>query len=396
CLIPCRGISTLSTDHVWNEFWDEQWEQWEPVNNSHKNKMAYSGRKYGTVFARRSDGIVEWVTKEYEKTGAVATLNLTVNDNNNKPIDGAIVILFVRNLDDPNNANLDSYTITDNDGKCSFLVGTTREFFCRVISEYGNYPPTSNQVALLKSFPDSGQTYNLSCKVAGSKELAHVNTIEPPADDLEDFIIEAEYNVINQVVNWDVAFDDFDGYFSFYKKDNGKVNFYISDIDQYLCCNNKAPFDACMQQLNSTSMETILFNFPLQIKSWVLFTNNGNCSRNFNIVDATFKLRASPTVKVEEKQGYGNIISYSAYPNPFTDLITFNFNLQNNANVELNIFSIEGELVKSYPSKILSSGSHHHIWDGTDDNNNPINNGVYYYQLNVGNHIITDKIVFIR
>ncbi|MFH1052157.1 MAG: transglutaminase domain-containing protein, partial [bacterium] len=47
CLIPCRGISTLSTDHVWNEFWDEQWEQWEPVNNSHKNKMAYSGRKYG-------------------------------------------------------------------------------------------------------------------------------------------------------------------------------------------------------------------------------------------------------------------------------------------------------------------------------------------------------------
>jgi transglutaminase-like putative cysteine protease len=31
-LIPCTSIISISTDHTWNEFWDENWVAWEPVN----------------------------------------------------------------------------------------------------------------------------------------------------------------------------------------------------------------------------------------------------------------------------------------------------------------------------------------------------------------------------
>ena len=31
-LIPCQNVGARANDHTWNEFWDEGWMQWEPVN----------------------------------------------------------------------------------------------------------------------------------------------------------------------------------------------------------------------------------------------------------------------------------------------------------------------------------------------------------------------------
>ncbi|MFC2131568.1 T9SS type A sorting domain-containing protein [Bacteroidota bacterium] len=399
CLIPCRGISTMSTDHVWNEFWDEKWEQWEPVNNSHKNKMAYSNRKYGTVFARRSDGVLEFVTKEYEKTGAVAEMNLYVLDNHDKPIDGALVILYASHQDTvqyPNSAGIDSYSNTDNDGKCTFIIGTKRKFFCRVISQYGNFPPEAGYVAGLVEYPDSGRTYNMSARFTVGRDEISFNSINLPEDGVEDFVIEGNFSVSSQAVNWSVAFDDFSNYYTFWKKPAGKVNFFISDIDQFNCCEDDEPFDACFNQVNTASLNSMMFNVPSENKSWVTFLNNGNCNRNFNIIDATFKLYASPTVGIEEYTPGGIVSEYKVFPNPFSSIVNINYTLTEHANVTLDIFNNTGKLVFSARHENQSTGSNTIQWSGTDIRGNELNSGIYFYQLSAGNQRITNKLVLIK
>ena len=127
CLIPCRGISSYSTDHVWNEFWDEQWWQWEPVNNSHKNNMVYEsgwGKKFGTVIARRSDGVMIPVTDTYSDHPCTITLQML--DNNKKPVDGAMIILYKRTSE--TTIAFDFISTTNNHGQCTFIVGAGIEY----------------------------------------------------------------------------------------------------------------------------------------------------------------------------------------------------------------------------------------------------------------------------
>jgi hypothetical protein len=396
CLIPCRGIATISTDHVWNEFWDEVWDQWEPVNNSYKNRMAYKNRKYGSVFARRSNGVVDFVTKLYEKTGAVATINLYVNDKNDKPIDGAVVIMFVRNLDNPNSANLDSYTITDNEGKAQFIVGTTREFFCRILTECGNIPTDPNSVALIKSFPDSGATYNFSIKAAGEKDIVHYNTINPPADDVEDFVLQTEFTVQEHVINWDVIMDDFNNYYSLFRTGTGKLNFFITDTDNFDCCEQESSFDAVYVIANSVSQTPVIFNVPSEMKAWTAYLNNGYCTRNFNILDATFKLYASPDVRTEEYVTDGVISNYKVLPTPFSDYVNINFTLNEPCQITIDIFNGTGEKVKTIFDDYKNSGEYNVQWFGDDLNGNQLSSGIYFYQINTGTQRISNKLVLIR
>ena len=38
-LIPSQNVGARANDHTWNEFWDDGWMQWEPVNNSMRNQL---------------------------------------------------------------------------------------------------------------------------------------------------------------------------------------------------------------------------------------------------------------------------------------------------------------------------------------------------------------------
>ncbi|MDD2331374.1 MAG: transglutaminase domain-containing protein, partial [Candidatus Cloacimonetes bacterium] len=93
-LIPCNSILSMSTDHTWNEFWDEDWIMWEPVNGYINNPFVYEngwGKVFGSVFEIRSDGVLSSVTERYSE--GLAHINICFTDENQTPIDGARVIL---------------------------------------------------------------------------------------------------------------------------------------------------------------------------------------------------------------------------------------------------------------------------------------------------------------
>ncbi|MCD4745563.1 MAG: T9SS type A sorting domain-containing protein, partial [Bacteroidales bacterium] len=84
------------------------------------------------------------------------------------------------------------------------------------------------------------------------------------------------------------------------------------------------------------------------------------------------------------------------YPNPFDSETTIEFNLTKPCNVKLKIYCINGKLVKTLYSGALQSGIHIFTWNATNNNNNTVPNGIYFYKLERDNHNKIGKIVFLK
>jgi hypothetical protein len=402
CLVPCREVSTISTDHVWNEFWDEDWQQWEPVNNSHRDKLCYYGwgKKFGTVWSRRSDGTIDFATKEYIKDGVVSTINITVNDKSNKPIDGAQVLLFVRDLTDTTKAAFDSYQITNSEGKCTFIVGTERIYFVKVNTPYGNFPAQDGYVGYVTSYPQGGQTVNTKCSIAGTKPKANFTAITDPEDNTEDFFLKMNFNVEKEVINWGLFINDLDGETTYNSVAGGKINSFITDETNYKKCDTNMQFDAChpvVESQHGSPSGMIAFNIP-DNDNWYAFTNNDNSSKNYQHVTGYFSLYISPTVDVKDNPGISNeaISNLQLYPNPFNSLSSIRFSLNKASNLSVSIYNSQGNKVKTLYTGQKTSGDCELIWDGTDNNNKPASNGLYFYRIDSDSDRLIKNIVLLR
>ena len=68
----------------------------------------------------------------------------------------------------------------------------------------------------------------------------------------------------------------------------------------------------------------------------------------------------------------------------------------NDTHVNLSIFNIKGDFVKTLKDDRQSAGYHKIQWNGTDANDNSVAGGLYLYQLNAGGYSQTKKMVLIR
>ena len=82
---------------------------------------------------------------------------------------------------------------------------------------------------------------------------------------------------------------------------------------------------------------------------------------------------------------------YQNYPNPFNPETTIEFSLLKKEHVTLEIYNILGQKVRELVNKPISLGNYRVSWDGTDDNNNTVASGVYFYHLLAGEREVDSK-----
>ena len=94
-----------------------------------------------------------------------------------------------------------------------------------------------------------------------------------------------------------------------------------------------------------------------------------------------------------EKQVITKPILHKNYPNPFNPTTTISFSLPEEENVEIVIFNIKGQQVKTLYKGMAEEGEHKMIWNGKDTNNKLVSSGFYFYKLktNVRNHRVVYK-----
>jgi len=84
------------------------------------------------------------------------------------------------------------------------------------------------------------------------------------------------------------------------------------------------------------------------------------------------------------------------YPNPFNPTTTINYQLPENSMVELAVYNLKGQKVKTLVKENLESGNHTVIWNGKDDNGKSVSSGIYFYKMKAGNFVETKKMILMK
>ena len=84
------------------------------------------------------------------------------------------------------------------------------------------------------------------------------------------------------------------------------------------------------------------------------------------------------------------------YPNPFNPTTQIEFSLPVASNVDLTVFNVLGQEVKSVFSGEMPAGNHTVTWDGTSGTGNSVSSGVYFYRLEAGNFVETKKMMLLK
>ncbi|NQV18558.1 MAG: T9SS type A sorting domain-containing protein [Armatimonadetes bacterium] len=71
------------------------------------------------------------------------------------------------------------------------------------------------------------------------------------------------------------------------------------------------------------------------------------------------------------------------HPNPFNPSTTIEFSIQKDSYIELEIFNIKGQKIKTLANNQFTKGNHSIIWNGDGDSGESVCSGVYLYKLNV-------------
>ncbi len=100
-----------------------------------------------------------------------------------------------------------------------------------------------------------------------------------------------------------------------------------------------------------------------------------------------------------KKQGQENnnlITKLNAFPNPFQEEINLSFNLNQEEKATIEIFNIHGQRVHTLLSEVAPKGEHRVLWDGKDQNGQPMPAGIYLVRLRAGKVLINKKVMLQR
>jgi flagellar hook assembly protein FlgD len=87
---------------------------------------------------------------------------------------------------------------------------------------------------------------------------------------------------------------------------------------------------------------------------------------------------------------------FQNYPNPFNPSTKIEYQISGAGQVQVHIFNINGELVKTLANTYQSAGKYSMTWNGMDNNHRLVASGIYIYRVVCGNSILSKKMLLIK
>jgi len=98
----------------------------------------------------------------------------------------------------------------------------------------------------------------------------------------------------------------------------------------------------------------------------------------------------------KDQEEFAKQINLYAYPNPFNPTTNISFNLQKSTDVKIFVYDIKGRLIKNLSREKMIVGYNKINWDSTDELGQKVASGIYFYQLKIGEKVITKKMTLVR
>jgi hypothetical protein len=316
-LIPAAGVNLLGEDHVWIEFFENGWHQWDnywshagSVIDNFDNYWVGWGQRGGSGILKQGGDDDAWeVTDHYIPEEHLNYVTIKVMDNNGDPVDGARVLAFSYWL----KVNIEGYQIeipfpciwnyTDSNGETLFKLATqekdngNKNFTFKIISKVGS--TESGKIEL-----EHGQDYTFEFNLEGSAPNPELNTFSLPNPNPPDpeYRFGLNYQVRTGIQNPpnmltgnrhleeipperipEPKSDDFQG---------NHIDSFVADEQGFRDYMKGQYFDSYeyAQDSNSDSFE---FDLP-DNGDWYIVLSNRDSIETTKVVDLTFYLSYSP------------------------------------------------------------------------------------------------------
>jgi len=84
------------------------------------------------------------------------------------------------------------------------------------------------------------------------------------------------------------------------------------------------------------------------------------------------------------------------YPNPFNPMTIIEFALPSAQDVQLSIFDVRGQKVRTLVNDVVAAGSHQVTWQGKDDSGRQMASGTYFYRLSTDSGAQVKKMLLVK
>ena len=84
------------------------------------------------------------------------------------------------------------------------------------------------------------------------------------------------------------------------------------------------------------------------------------------------------------------------YPNPFNPSTTIKFNMPKAGQLDLNVYNVRGQLVKTLVDGHRDIGAGQVVWDGTNNQGSNVSSGVYFYEARTNGEVKVQKMALVK
>ncbi len=163
-----------------------------------------------------------------------------------------------------------------------------------------------------------------------------------------------------------------------------------SPPETVLCYSNEAFFDISMPPHNVNAAMDLMLVAENE-------TRDGLWQRRLNLTPLTKTgNEAEEQAPVIADQPENFAVAAEVYPNPFNPRTTIRFRVHEAASVQLQIFNINGQIVRTLVDGNLSAGLHWRDWNARNHAGEPAASGTYLYRLRIGERVATGSMQLLK
>jgi len=125
-----------------------------------------------------------------------------------------------------------------------------------------------------------------------------------------------------------------------------------------------------------------------EIKPWI--TYRGALNRQGSFACTNYVSNSDPYLTPQVNRLEQN------YPNPFRQNTTILYETKKEGKINLSIYNLRGQLIRTLEEGYISSGKHSIDWDGKDSRGRTVANGIYLCRLKTPETTLTRRMLLCK